>query len=273
MNSILSLTRIQQLQHFNNIWNLQSNFKVNFLNTGSFFEVENSSQKVHDLSFQSILRSLQDIMNSDHAKNFINCSLITPTPFNNNINEAQELYNDLEIISPIECTEWKYFEKLVRVLGERVFTYPRAQVIAQEQSKLFFNAISRIVHIANGLTPQNLDSTIPFSDEYINKSIQFLEQVISDCTISPSEESGNNNYILEGKLNTIYVGAPGTGKSWAIEQETARAIKIRTVFHADTQYSDFVGSLRPKMEANGGPRTVGYTFRPGPFTNAYIEAR
>nr|WP_286088332.1 AAA family ATPase [Enterobacter kobei] len=78
---------------------------------------------------------------------------------------------------------------------------------------------------------------------------------------------------MEGKLNTIYVGAPGTGKSWAIEQETARATKIRTVFHADTQYSDFVGSLRPKMEANGAPRTVGYTFRPGPFTNAYIEAR
>ncbi|MCU6359422.1 AAA family ATPase [Enterobacter quasiroggenkampii] len=273
MNSIFPLTRIQQLQHFNNTWNEQSNFKVNFLNTGSFFEVENSSQKVHDLSFQSILHSLQDIINSDHAKNFINRSLITPPLFNNNITDAQELYDQIEIISPIECTEWKYFEKLVRVLGERVFTYPRAKVVAQEQSKLFFNAISRIVHIANGLTPQDLDSTIPFIDEYINKSIQFLEQVISDCTILPAEESDNNDNVLEGKLNTIYVGAPGTGKSWAIEQETARATKIRTVFHADTQYSDFVGSLRPKMEANGAPRTVGYTFRPGPFTNAYIEAR
>ncbi|MGK3221441.1 hypothetical protein ACCY75_11735, partial [Enterobacter kobei] len=168
MNSIFPLTRIQQLQHFNNTWNEQSNFKVNFLNTGSFFEVENSSKKVHDLSFQSILHSLQDIINSDHAKNFINRSLITPPLFNNNITDAQELYDQIEIISPIECTEWKYFEKLVRVLGERVFTYPRAKVVAQEQSKLFFNAISRIVHIANGLTPQDLDSTIPFIDEYIN---------------------------------------------------------------------------------------------------------
>lgn len=265
----MSQAQIQQLQIQNNQWNKASGFKVKFLNTGSFFEIENSSGKVHDVSFQCILQSLKDIRDSDKAKQFILYSVQNPSPIRNIPAEDQRTFNSIVTTGPVQCTKWKYFEKMVRVLAGSVFTYPRAKVVAGEQSKLFFNVVSRIVHIATNQRPENLDEIIPFSDSDIQAAIVFLEQVISDFTISvPSELE-----VVERKKNTIYLGAPGTGKSYSIEQETNGAIKVRTVFHPDMQYSDFVGSLRPKMANNGPTPSISYEFRAGPFTNAYIQAK
>ena len=43
----------------------------------------------------------------------------------------------------------------------------------------------------------------------------------------------------------IFYGAPGTGKSHAINEETQNADVIRTTFHPDTDYSTFVGAYKP----------------------------
>ena len=77
-------------------------------------------------------------------------------------------------------------------------------------------------------------------------------------------------------INKIFYGAPGTGKSHRIMvSETGEnpKNKVTTVFHPDTQYSDFVGMLKPKMEKNeDGDPLVTYQFRPGAFTQALIKA-
>ncbi|MBU2899067.1 McrB family protein [Vibrio hepatarius] len=74
--------------------------------------------------------------------------------------------------------------------------------------------------------------------------------------------------FLNTSLNKIVYGAPGTGKSYSIKNGLDENNLIRTVFHPDTQYSDFVGSLKPIML----DEFVGYEFRPGPFTEAIIKA-
>jgi len=71
--------------------------------------------------------------------------------------------------------------------------------------------------------------------------------------------------------NEICYGAPGVGKSYSIDTEVDESRTIRTVFHADTQNSDFIGCLKPCMD-NSEPPNVIYTFRPGPFVNALISA-
>src|SRR5699024_9529971 len=43
---------------------------------------------------------------------------------------------------------------------------------------------------------------------------------------------------------------------------------IRTVFHPDTQYSDFVGCLRPSMGTTG----IEYNYKHGPFIEALVKA-
>lgn len=56
----------------------------------------------------------------------------------------------------------------------------------------------------------------------------------------------HNNFSC-GPLQTIYYGAPGTGKSNTIKREVEDAGKIhfRTTFHPDSDYSTFVGCYKP----------------------------
>lgn len=46
----------------------------------------------------------------------------------------------------------------------------------------------------------------------------------------------------------IIYGAPGTGKSWRIKNDTKGCKVIRTTFHPDSDYSTFVGAYKPSME-------------------------
>ncbi|MFO4642223.1 AAA family ATPase [Vibrio cholerae] len=71
-----------------------------------------------------------------------------------------------------------------------------------------------------------------------------------------------------GGCNRIIYGAPGTGKSHSIEQSSDVKFLVRTVFHPETQYSDFVGCLKPVMEGD----RVAYRFKPGAFTDSLVKA-
>lgn len=54
--------------------------------------------------------------------------------------------------------------------------------------------------------------------------------------------------ILNNKpLQQIYYGAPGTGKSYEIDEITKVYDTIRTTFHPDSDYSTFVGAYKPTM--------------------------
>lgn len=60
----------------------------------------------------------------------------------------------------------------------------------------------------------------------------------------------NNNienimHPIDESLQQIYYGAPGTGKSFAINRFCAQYENYRTTFHPDTYYAAFVGSYKP----------------------------
>lgn len=59
-----------------------------------------------------------------------------------------------------------------------------------------------------------------------------------------SEAKGHKSEQSDS-LQQIFYGAPGTGKSHAINEETQNADVIRTTFHPDTDYSTFVGAYKP----------------------------
>lgn len=64
-----------------------------------------------------------------------------------------------------------------------------------------------------------------------------------------SEQLPNNGgvYPLGLPLQRIIHGCPGSGKSFLLESDSQKAhYVIRTVFHPETRYSDFVGGLRPE---------------------------
>ena len=115
------------------------------------------------------------------------------------------------------------------------------------------------------------------------------------------KEDNNNNIIWNSQLQNavqpseqresfqqIFYGAPGTGKSHTINEETKDEDVIRTTFHPDTDYSTFVGAYKPttkevdlrdlsghKVVENGEvvkEDRIVYEFIAQSFLQAYVSA-
>lgn len=67
----------------------------------------------------------------------------------------------------------------------------------------------------------------------------------------------------------IYFGAPGTGKSYLVNQQTKGKTVIRATIHPEYSYADFVGQLLPALGDDDGVR---FEFVPGPLTEALKAA-
>jgi hypothetical protein len=106
-----------------------------------------------------------------------------------------------------------------------------------------------------------------FEEKYPQFSIVEESGLFKLMTKSSQQESAHIPAAMHAS-NVIYYGAPGTGKSHTINESIVEEYTVRTVFHADTQNSDFLGCLKPKMQGND----IRYEFRSGPFTDAVIKA-
>ena len=93
-------------------------------------------------------------------------------------------------------------------------------------------------------------------------------------------------------LQVIYYGAPGTGKSFTIDDATDDNNSVRATFHPDSDYASFVGAYKPTMEdvpinsiygesvqfatgKNGHPGTekkIVYKYVPQAFLKTYVAA-
>ena len=91
-------------------------------------------------------------------------------------------------------------------------------------------------------------------------------------------------YIAQEKrditsLQQIYYGAPGTGKSYKINEITKSTKNFtRTTFHPDSDYSTFVGCYKPTMEPTGTivggkeQTKISYSYVAQAFLQAYTAA-
>lgn len=73
--------------------------------------------------------------------------------------------------------------------------------------------------------------------------------------------------------NRIVFGAPGTGKSFKLDDEQKDLISEggeyeRVTFHPDYSYANFVGTYKPVPTKNG----ISYEYVPGPFMRTYVKA-
>lgn len=169
-----------------------------------------------------------------------------------------------------------YDETIWRDMFSKSITDEVVNALSGVQTLPLFAVINKVLTVANGLDDRYTDKSMPLSQAHLEKAIEYIDSQIPDnddylisLDTDVVKEPPRAAYDLGKKAkNIIFYGAPGTGKSYSISKEVDERNTIRTVFHPDTQYSDFVGCLRPVM--NGGD--VGYGFRPGPFTQAIIKA-
>ncbi len=93
-------------------------------------------------------------------------------------------------------------------------------------------------------------------------------------------------------LQLIFYGAPGTGKSYTVDNDTEPRRSVRTTFHPDSDYASFVGTYKPTIgdepmsyiseglakyaKAWGNhpakERKITYKFVPQAFMKAYVSA-
>lgn len=81
-------------------------------------------------------------------------------------------------------------------------------------------------------------------------------------------------------LNRILFGAPGTGKSFTINNDrktllgkTNEADYERVTFHPDYSYANFVGTYKPvPCKDDDGKSAITYKYVPGPFMRVYVKA-
>ena len=95
-----------------------------------------------------------------------------------------------------------------------------------------------------------------------------------------------NSYIKQPPLQQIFYGAPGSGKSHIIKEQTKGEDVIRTTFHPDTDYSTFVGTYKPTtefvpvlaiigdkaVETGRQEKRISYEFVSQAFLQAYVAA-
>lgn len=125
----------------------------------------------------------------------------------------------------------------------------------------------------------------------LNKAEEFEENraiVASIRSLSPAAENNppkdDKTFEQEQTFQTIFFGAPGTGKSHKIDydlfkdkdgnsigkgiKEIPENRKFRTTFHPDYDYAQFVGAYKPKKEGE----KITYSFVPQVFAKAYAAA-
>ena len=183
---------------------------------------------------------------------------------------------------------------------------------------------SELIGILDSVLLPNGDDLVPYNGRRDSKFSQTVRnalaperspQLISEGYATVNGDEGENKYVLTKRgweiyrnllsvkikeINTpttrpyqqIFYGAPGTGKSKTIKDQTEQAEKdnrvFRTTFHPDSDYSTFVGCYKPTMKVvpkttligtkvveveNGTPEEkIVYRFTPQAFTNAYVKA-
>lgn len=143
-----------------------------------------------------------------------------------------------------------------------------SKALAGTQTLPYFSLLAKIIHFSNS-SDAYADGRINLEEGQLKAAIKLLKEIsTADKAAHKSDHHTAEADRLTGGNNTIYYGAPGTGKSHTVDKLSKNDEVIRTVFHPDVQNSDFVGTLKPVRE--GGD--ISYRFSPGPFSIALVEA-
>lgn len=128
-----------------------------------------------------------------------------------------------------------------------------------------------------------------YPDKYtgIEDPLPFLMRIAFPNAPKHIHKSASNN---ESSLQKIFYGAPGTGKSHVVKEQTGEWLNededqdlpnvFRTTFHPDTDYASFVGCYKPTMKPttnaaktlSGKEEEIVYEYVPQVFADAYIYA-
>ena len=135
---------------------------------------------------------------------------------------------------------------------------------------------------------KNTDDRLTITHEFLKrfeKRIKTLCLYNIDKKCDDSLDSVNNDVInlapsaiFDLSRQRIFFGAPGTGKSYSLNQEADDLVNHHTeqiervTFHPDYTYANFVGTYKPIMKSKGSEEKITYEYVPGPFMRTLVNA-
>ena len=218
--------------------------------------------------------------------------------------------SDSDVDAPILCIraimDLKYINKnefayLLYQLQDRGFTYStiiseikatrngilqQLQLPDEAQKYTDWKPINFLERF-NFLKTENSKTTISedvlqkYKKQLLNLKIYNIDKniIMEDAKMPETKPFTELNYKPLSKekkyhaYNRIIFGAPGTGKSFQLKQESTDGNHFanieRVTFHPDYSYGQFVGSYKPVSDDDGRIR---YEYVPGPFMRTLVAA-
>ncbi len=177
----------------------------------------------------------------------------------------------------------KDFQSICSFFGPNDTNAYTVNLIYRNDGRIYLNSLedkSSNFNIRHFLLEEK--TTLEFDKDNNSLSIRLKIDPVENNSVS--KELSLNDIPLQ----QIFYGAPGTGKSHTIKEQTAGESVIRTTFHPDSDYSTFVGAYKPttkqvpmrdvtgKVIKEGGQDVtedrIIYEFVDQAFLQAYISA-
>jgi len=168
--------------------------------------------------------------------------------------------------------EWKHFDRQIR---EMIKTLNYTGCVFVEDGKLFLrnSNISReneadLFEILNCNSYWN-GSTVEDYQTYMDE-IEMEDEDYLDDKSNLSTTDGHSRIF-----NKILFGAPGTGKSFILNQNAEKAFDSncveRVTFHPNYSFAQFVGTYKP-VQDEFDPEKIRYEYVPGPFMRTFANS-
>jgi len=169
----------------------------------------------------------------------------------------------------------KYFGSNL-LLGQFTFKQNEENIQSSNTKRFFVENFSILdndyTYLSNQWSEEgdNLRSLTSFN-KYLSDISDGNLEIIKNENIFYLVSKGKNSF---NSINKIFYGAPGTGKSYKVNNivQNKDDKTHRVTFHPEYDYASFIGGYKPTMEEEDSKEVIKYKFVPQAFTNIYVKA-
>ena len=140
-------------------------------------------------------------------------------------------------------------------------------------------AVDKYESTINGYLSREGRSSMCIAMELFNSNQSEREAIITEIGITSPVLDVLNDILadikpISGAFQKIYYGAPGTGKSYKVNNLiNGKDDRMhRVTFHPEYDYASFIGGYKPTMVVEDGKEVIKYKFVPQAFTDIYVKA-